>query len=146
MSFSVRPGHVFRIPCLIALRILAVVGLKISACKYWASSGFEVCARIFSTKFSDFCVPRGNSHIPVLLFLVPLIISFPLFCIDISCLSSVMIHTSSNKIPNDINGAVCVYGKMEICLSCLIRPGSCSVAMCVNSIVIPYGSIDFISF
>ena len=37
MSFSVRPGHVFRKSCLIALRRLAVVGMKSSACKYWAS-------------------------------------------------------------------------------------------------------------
>ena len=32
------------------------------------------------------------------------------------------------------------------CLACLLRPGRCSVGMCVDSIVIPSGSLDFISF
>ena len=74
MSFSVRPGHIFRKPCLIYLRRIAEVQMKSDACKYCASSGFEVCARILCTKFSDCYVPRGNSHISVFLFLVPLII------------------------------------------------------------------------
>ena len=34
MSFSVRPGHVFMKPFLIALMRLTVVGLKSYACKY----------------------------------------------------------------------------------------------------------------
>ena len=51
MSFSVRPGHIFRKPCLIALRRLAVVGLKSSACKYWASSGFEVFQNVVNQNF-----------------------------------------------------------------------------------------------
>ena len=59
MSFSVRPVHFFRKPCLIALRRLAVVGLKSAACKYWASSGLEVCAIIFYHIFLLFC-PQGN--------------------------------------------------------------------------------------
>ena len=78
MSFSVRPVHVFRKPCLIALRILAVVELKSAACKYRASSGFEVCAIMLCTTFFDCCVPRGTSHIPVFLFLDNLIIYSPL--------------------------------------------------------------------
>ena len=79
MSFSVRPGHVFRKPFLIALRRLAVVGLNISACTYWASYGFEVCDRMLFTPFSDCCAPRGTSHIHFFLFMVPLIISSPFF-------------------------------------------------------------------
>ena len=51
MSLSVSPGHVFRKPCLIDLKRLAVVRLKSSAYKYWASSGFEVCARMLFTIF-----------------------------------------------------------------------------------------------
>ena len=110
-QFYLRPGQVFRKPCLIALRILAIVGLKSAACKYLASSSFEVCARMLLTTFSDFCVPRGTSHIPVLLFLVPLIISSPLFWMEIACLSSMMVHPSSHKTPNYIIGAVCIFGK-----------------------------------
>ena len=108
---SVRPVRVFRKPCLIASRRIAVVGLKSAACKYWTSSGFEVYSRMFFTTFYDCCVPRGTSHIPVFLFLVPLIIYFPLFWIEFSYLSSVMAHPSSHKIPNDINGAVFIFGK-----------------------------------
>ena len=106
MSFPVRPDHVFRKPCLIALRRLAVVGMKIAAYKYWASSVFEFCARMLCTTFSDCCVPRSTYHITVCLFLVPLIIYFPLFWMGISCLYSVMMHPSSHKTPNDINGDV----------------------------------------
>ena len=106
MSLSMRPGHVLRKPCLIALSILDVVGLKSAACKYWDISGFKVCAIMLFTKFSGCCGPRCTSHIPVFLFLVPLIISFPFCWVDISFLSSVMVHPSSHKIPNDINGAV----------------------------------------
>ena len=90
--FRVRPGHVFRKDCLISLKRLAVVGQKIDACKYWASSGFEVWARILFTKFSDCCVPRSTSQIHVFLFLVPLNIYSPFFWIGIACFSSVMMH------------------------------------------------------
>ena len=37
------------------------------------------------------------------------------------------------------------FGKMWICLSILLIPGSWSVAICVNTIVLPYGSLDLIS-
>ena len=97
MSFYVRPSHVFRKPFLIALRRLDIFGLKRAACKYWDSSGFEVCAIMLFTTFFDCCVPRGAPQIPVFLFLVPLIISSPLLWIEISCLSSVMVHPSSHK-------------------------------------------------
>ena len=110
MSFSVRTGQVFRKYFLVDLRILAVVGLKSAAIKYWDRFGFEVCARMFFTTFSDCCGPRGTSHTPVLLFMVPLIIYSPFFWIEISILSSVMVHLSSHKTPNDINGAVCIFG------------------------------------
>ena len=106
MSFSVRPGHIFRKPCLIVLRVISVVDLKSTACKYWASYSFKVFSIIFFTTFSDFCDPRGTSNIPVFLFLVTLMISSPFFWIDISCFSSVMVHPSSYINHNDINGAV----------------------------------------
>ena len=35
---------------------------------------------------------------------------------------------------------------MWIYIACLLRPGIRSVAICVDSIVLPYGSFDFISF
>ena len=98
MSYLVKPGHIFRKPCLIDLRRLDVVGLKSSACKYWYSSGFEVCVRMFCTTFYDCCVRRGTSYITVLLFLFPLIISSPLLWMEISCMSSVMVHPSSHKL------------------------------------------------
>ena len=63
---------------------------------------------------------------------------------DIACLSSVMVHPSSHKTPNDINGAVYIFGKMWICLASLLRPGSLSVAICVDSIVLTSGSLAFI--
>ena len=56
-----------------------------------------------------------------------------------------MVHQSSQKSLNDINGAVCIFGKMWICLACLLIPGSWSVAICVDSIVLQYGSLDFVS-
>ena len=56
MSFSGRPSHVFGKPCLIALRRISVVGLKIAACKYWDSSGFEVFSIMLSTTFSGLLV------------------------------------------------------------------------------------------
>ena len=42
ISFSVRPGHVPRKPCLINLMRLAVVGMNSAAYIYCASSGFDV--------------------------------------------------------------------------------------------------------
>ena len=111
--FSVIPGQVFSKLCLITLRRLALVGLKSAACKYLASSGFEVCARMLFTTFSDCCGPRGTSHIRVFLFLVPLIISSPLFWMEIACLSNAMVHPSSHNTPNDINGDVCIFEKCE---------------------------------
>ena len=101
---------------------------------------------VLFTTFSDCCVPRGTSHIPVFLFMVPLIISSTFFWTDIYCLSSVMVHPSSHKTPNVINRAVCIFGKMWICISSLLIPGSWSVAICVDSIVLPYGSLALISF
>ena len=104
----------------------------------------SVCARVLFTTISGCCVPRGTSHIPVFLFLVLLIIYFPFFWIDF--FSSVMVHPSSNKTPTNINGSVYIFDKMWICLDCLIIPGSFSVAICEDSIVLPYGSLAFMSF
>ena len=143
MSFFMRHVQVFRKPFLVALITLAAFGLKSSACKYWASYGCEFCDRMLFTTFSDCCVPRLTYHIPVFLFLIPLIIYFPLFWIEIYCLSSVMVYPSS---PNDINGAVCIFGKMWIYLYCFLIPSIWSVAICEDSIVLPSGSLDFISF
>ena len=92
MNFSVRPGHILRKPCLIALKRLAVVGLNSAACKYGASSGLDVCSSMLFNIVSDCCVPRNSLHIPVFLFLVPLIISVKLLWTGISCLSIVMVH------------------------------------------------------
>ena len=123
--------QIFRLPFLVALRILAVVEMKSAACKYWASSGFEFFSRMLFTTFSDYCGPRGTSHIPVFLFLVPLVISSPFFWMIISCLYSVMVHPSSHKTHNNINGAVCISGEMCIYLVCLLRNGSWSLAIFV---------------
>ena len=123
ISFSVRPGHIFRKPCLIALRRIVLVGMKSAACKYLASSGFGICAKMSFTIFSYCCGPRGTSPTPVLLFLVPLIISSTLLCMDVDCLSSVVVHPSSHNNPNHINADVCIFGKMWICIASLLRPG-----------------------
>ena len=63
---------------------------------------------------------------------------------DIACLSRVMVHPSSHKTPNNINGAVLIFGKMWIYFASLIRLGSLIFAICVNSVVFPSGSIDSI--
>ena len=146
MNFSARLGQVFSKPCLIVLRLLAVVGMKSAACKYWASSGLGVCARMLFTTVSYCCVTRSTSHIPVFLFLVPLIIYFPFFWTDISCLSSVTVHPSSHRTPDDINGAVWIFGKMWICLACLLIPGIWSVAICAEYIMLTSGSHAVMSF
>ena len=54
-----------------------------------------------------------------------------------------MMHPSSHKTPNDIIGAVLIFGKMWICLAYFLRPGEWSVAICDDSIVLPSGSISF---
>ena len=59
---------------------------------------------------------------------------------DISCLSSVMVHPSSHINPNDIHGDVCIFGKMWIYLACFLRPGIWSVAICEDYIVFPSSS------
>ena len=137
MSFYVSPGQVFSKHCLVALRRLASAWLKRDACRYCASPGLFVWARMFFTTVSYCCVSRGTSHIPVCLFLGTFIISCTLFWNNISCLSSVMVHPSSHKTPTYISGAVYIFGKIWICLDCLIRPGIWSVAMCDVSIVLP---------
>ena len=114
ISFSVRPGQVFRKPCFIELKRLAVVGMKHDTRSYCASSGLDVWDIILFIISSDCCVSRGTYHIPVLLFPVPLIISCPFFCTYISCLYSVMVHPSPQKNPNYISGAVLIFGRMWI--------------------------------
>ena len=65
---------------------------------------------------------------------------------DISCLSSEMVHPSSHETPNDINGAFYTLGGIWVCLACFLRPGSWSVAIFVGSIVFPSSSLAFIEF
>ena len=124
IRFSVKPSQVFTEPYLITLIRTAVFGMNSATRKFLASSGFKFCSRILFTKFSDCCCPRGTFCIPVILLMVPSIISSPLFWMEIYCLSSVMVHTSSHKTPNDINEDVCIFGKMWIYLAILLRPGS----------------------
>ena len=104
----------------ISLSIIDVVGLKRDACKYWDSSGFGVCYRMLFSTFSACCGPRGNSHIPVFSFMFPLIISSPLFRIDVSILSIVTVHPSSHKTPIDIYGDIRILGEMWVCIFCLV--------------------------
>ena len=52
----------------------------------------DVCSRMFFTTVSYCCVSGGTSHIPVVMFLVPLNIYFPFFWTKISCFYSVMVH------------------------------------------------------
>ena len=106
ISFSVRPGHLFREPFFIAMRRLVFFGMKSDAYKYCDCSGLYVWSiMLFLTDFYC-CVSRVTSHITVFLFMVPLIISCPLFWTDISCLFSVMVNPSSHKTPNDISGDI----------------------------------------
>ena len=141
IGFSVRSGHVFGNAWFIALMRLAVVGMKISACRYYDSSGLYVCTRILFFTSSDCCVSRVTSQIQVFLFLVPLIISCQFFWTDTSFLSSVMVNPSSHNNPNDISEDVFIFGKMWIYLACFLWPGSCSVAMCDEYIMPPSVSI-----
>ena len=104
----------------ISLRSLTVFGLKSDAWRYCASSGLDVCAGILFLTASYFCVSRGSSHIPVFFFLVPLIISCQFFCTGISCLSSVIVHSSSHKTPNNIIGDIFISGKFgSASIACL---------------------------
>ena len=105
------PGQVFNKPCLIALRRLSVVGLKIDVLLYCASSGLGFWSRIIFVTSSDCYVYRGSYHVPVCLFLVPFIIPCQVLWIAISCLYSVMVHSSSHKTPNDIIAATFIFGK-----------------------------------
>ena len=99
-----RPGQLSRKYHLIALSRFAIVGLKSSASRYFVCS-----IMLFETAYYYY-FSWGTSHIPVCLFLFPFIISWPLFWNDIYCLSSVMVHPSSHKTPNNISGAVFVFG------------------------------------
>ena len=57
-----------------------------------------------------------------------------------------MVHPKSHNTPNDISGAVFIFGIMWVCLACLLRPGRWSVAICDDSIVLLYGSLAVMSF
>ena len=55
-----------------------------------------------------------------------------------------MVHPSLHKTLNNNNGAAYNFGKIWICLASLLSPGSWSVAICVDYIVLQSGSLDFI--
>ena len=57
-----------------------------------------------------------------------------------------MVHPSSHKTTDEINGDVFILGKMWIYLACFLRPDSWIVAICEDSIVLPSGTLDVISF
>ena len=57
-----------------------------------------------------------------------------------------MVNPSSHKTPNGISGAALIFGNMLICIVYLLGPGSWSVAICDNSIVLTSGSLDIISY
>ena len=57
-----------------------------------------------------------------------------------------IVHPSSHKTPNEINGDVFIFGEMCIRLACLLIPDIWSVLMCEDSIVIPSGSLAVLSF
>ena len=71
---SVSPGQVLRKPSFVDLRRFGVVGIKSEACGYCASYVLVVWSRMLVAEISDCCVSRVTFHIPVFLFLVPLII------------------------------------------------------------------------
>ena len=106
MSSSVRPFQVLRKPCLIALVRFAIVGMKSAARRYCHISGLGVWTIMLFATIYYCCFYRVTYHIPVCLFLLIFIIICPLFWNDISCLSSVMLHQSSHKTPNDISEGV----------------------------------------
>ena len=114
MIFYVRPGQVFRKHFLIALRRLAVVGMKSAARRYCTSYDLVVWDRMLFATTSDCFVSRRTSHIPFCLFLVTFIISCPFLWNEISFLSRVCwcIH---NKIrpPMILVGLFSFWGKYE---------------------------------
>ena len=57
-----------------------------------------------------------------------------------------MVHPSSRKTPNNINGDGFIFGKMWICLALLIIIGIQSVAMYEYYIVLPSCSLSVILF
>ena len=89
----IRPGQVFRKTCLVDLSRVAVVGMKSDWWRYWASSGLVAWSRMLFVTTSYCCVSRGNSHIPVCLFLTNFIIPCPLFGRTfLACLVCLCIH------------------------------------------------------
>ena len=110
--FYVRPSQVLSKPYLIALRRLAVVGLKQNFGGTVLVLVLAVWARMLFSIASDCCVSRGTFHITPCLFMVPFIIYCPFFWTDISFFYSVMVHPSSHKTPDDISGAVFIFGEI----------------------------------
>ena len=137
MSVLVRPGKVFRKPCLIYLRRIDDVGMKNAAWRYCDSADLVVWISMLFTTTSDFCVSRATYHIPVWLLLMHLNISCPFLNTDTSWFFSLMVHPYSHQTTDTISGAVFVLGKMWIFLACLIRPGIWSVVIFDDSIVLP---------
>ena len=82
--------------------------------------------------FSKLLIAESPGSLPTFQFFVPvvLIIYCTFFWTEISCLPIVMVHPSSYNTPNDINGDVLIFGKIQMFLASLFRPGSWGVAMC----------------
>ena len=92
INTSVRPVHVLSKKLLIAFSRLVVVEINSAAWKYFVSYGLVVWARIlFTTGFYCFVI-RGNSQIPVCLFLVNFNVCCPLFWTVIYFWSSFILH------------------------------------------------------
>ena len=53
-----------------------------------------------------------------------------------------MVHPSSHKTPNDISGAVLIFEKIRICLTCLLMTGCWSVVIYDNFMVLQSGSLS----
>ena len=91
MRLAMSPDQVFSKPCLVVLRRLAAVGVKIASWRYCASSSVVVWDRMLIIT-SYYCyVSKGTSHIPFSFFPVSFIICCT-FLTYISCLSIVMVH------------------------------------------------------
>ena len=137
MGFSVRPGQVFRKTCLISLRRLSDVGaekfrMEILLQFWFSCLGQNVICHNFWLLYI-----HGNFPHYSLLVSGYFYYFLSIFWTDISCFYSVMVHPSSHKTPNDINGSVLIFGLMWICLACLLSPGSWIVAICDDFIVLP---------
>ena len=111
MKFSVRPVQVLRKTFLIALRRLDVVGLKL---RHGGTVPVMVWFSGTELYLKPFLIFVSQGGLPAFLFACScfLLLFVVHFFNYISCLSSVMVCPSSYKTPNDISGAVFVFGEI----------------------------------